>query len=86
MGSPPPTLQSENSEDTEDSTPPPIQSFNPVAAGESLSVLLGYGAIIESVIAVISSYSSYARHELGIPFPLNIILVLMLAFVVLYAA
>lgn len=66
--------------------PPPVQSFNPVVAGESLSVLLSYEAIIETVIATLSDYSRYAREELGIPFPFNIILVLMLAFVVLYLA
>jgi len=48
--------------------------------------LLGYEAIIAAVYSTLADYSRYAREELGIPFPFNIILVLMLAFVVLYTA
>lgn len=40
--------------------PPPVQGFNPIVAGESLSVLLGYEAIIAAVYSTLADYSKYA--------------------------
>jgi hypothetical protein len=62
------------------------QSFNPIEAAGSLSLLLEYEAILETVYTIIKKSSKYANHKLGIPFPFNVIVVLIVGFVVLYTA
>jgi len=48
------------SSNSEEQAPPPVKGFNPIVAGESLSFLLGYEALIASIYEVISDYSKYA--------------------------
>lgn len=101
MGSAPNTQQTQNSGDSKTSTSSSgnkqtkegsttsggnPQGFNPIAAAESLSLILQYEAIAETIYIVVKKFSKYAHNKLGIPYPLNIVVVLMFCFVVLYTA
>jgi len=62
MGSGSPPLQTTHTSQSDTpSTDKSPKSFNPIAAAESLTVLLGYEAIIETVYSVIRKYSKYAH-------------------------
>ncbi len=60
--------------------------MNPIEAGESLGVLLGYEKLIASIVKVLWTVEEKIREDYGIPFPFSLIILAMLTFVTLFSA